>query len=128
MCMMLVLLKFSWDDQVLYAKFMHIGLSMEWSNLFMNLRKYMKKDSTLGTVNDLLFVFSWFGCRVFYSLPQAILLMRASGVSGAIVNTAVYGLSVLHVYWGFLILRKFIWRVFVITAKPKSTEVDKKKS
>lgn len=108
-CLTLLLLKLIWNDQKMYSQFMHLGLTMEISNIFLNARPLLVKGSQTSLVNDLFFVISWFATRMFYSIPHTISLVLIDGVDGGyptLMRIAIAGVVMLHIYWAYLILRK----------------------
>jgi hypothetical protein len=119
LCLTLLFLKLIWKDQKLYSNFMHLGLTMEVSNIFLNARPLLVKGSQAAFVNDLLFVVSWFTTRMFYSIPHTISLVLIGGVDGGypvLIRIAIVGVVMLHLYWGYLILRK-VYRQIVGSPK-----------
>lgn len=121
-CLTLLLLKLIWKDQQVYATFMHIGLTMEISNIFLNARPLLSRGTTASFVNDVLFVFSWFASRIFYSIPWTIKLVIFDGIDGGyptLVKIAILAVIGLHIYWGYMILRKLY---YLINPKAKAKE------
>jgi hypothetical protein len=114
-CLTLLSLKMFWHDQKQYSDFMHLGLTMELSNLFFNLRPILKKGSTSATINDACFALVWYISRLGYSLPRTIHLIVVEKVDGGfprVMITIVVGLTVLHIYWAILIFRKSMRTLF----------------
>jgi hypothetical protein len=114
-CLTLLFLKLIWKDQKLYSNFMHLGLTMEISNIFYNARPLFAKGSQASLVNDLFFVASWFTTRMFYSIPHTISLVLIDGVDGGyptLIRIAIIGVVMLHLYWARLILRKVYRQLF----------------
>ncbi len=109
-CLTLLLLRLVWSGGLEhYATFMHLGLTTELSNVFMHMRFILEKDSKAAYYNNLTFVFVWFGTRIFYALPYAIWYIsyeKHDGGHPLVLGAALYSLSALHVYWGYLILQK----------------------
>lgn len=108
-CLTLLALKLFWSDMELYADFMHLGLTMELSNIFFNSRPLFERGTTNSLINDVFFMLSWFGSRVFYSLPRVFWLVvveKKDGGSPLLLGGAVYLLGALHLYWGVLIIKK----------------------
>jgi hypothetical protein len=119
-CLSLLLVKLSWDDKETYSTFMHIGLSMEVSNIFLNARPLFASGSIFSLINDVLFAISWFGSRLGFAIPKALWLIVVDKKDGGwpiLVGGAIYLLSVLHIYWGYLIIRKIMRKFSKIDIK-----------
>lgn len=123
-CLSLLLVKLSWDDKATYTEYMHIGLSMEVSNIFLNARPLFPSGSKSSLINDICFAISWFASRMFFAIPKALWLIVIDKKDGGwpiLVGGAIYLLSALHVYWGYLILRKMAHK-FGKVSKKKNEE------
>jgi hypothetical protein len=121
-CLTLLLLKFVWLDQRVYNTFMHLGLTMEISNIFLNARPLFVRGGTASTVNDLLFVVSWLATRLGYSIPRTLWLVLVDGVDGGyprLMGIALTAVVALHVYWAALILKKVSNQLFPAKEKEK---------
>jgi hypothetical protein len=124
-CLTLLLLKLVWSDERLYVTFMHLGLTMEISNIFLNARPLLKRGGKASTVNDLLFVISWFLTRWGYSIPKTLWLVLVDRIDGGYpvpIGVALTVVVALHVYWGFLILKKVARQLFPVTARASIKE------
>lgn len=114
-CLTLLLLKLIWKDEVMYSNFMNLGLTMEVSNIFLNLRPLLKGNKEKENINNILFVISWFITRIFYSIPMTIYLVYFKKVDGGqpfLISIAIFAVVILHLYWGFLILKKVYQQIY----------------
>lgn len=110
LCLTMVCLRFWWTTDSSYCVFMRIGMAMEVSNVFMNLRTVLAKDSTAAIINDFFFTSSWMASRMGYAFPKLFTILVVDRIDCAgfesLISGAVLLLFVLHLYWGALILRK----------------------
>jgi len=115
MCFCLLMLRFGWDGDSYWIVYVPIALSMELSSLFLNLRRVLDKNGTLGMLNDIMFVIVWFCSRIFFALPRIWHSLLVNGADGGYpipVYSAVTALTILHVYWAYLIIIKFV-KIFI---------------
>lgn len=124
MCFCLLMLRYGWNDDTYWYVYVPIALSMELSTFFLNLRSVFDKGSYLGILNDIMFVLVWFISRIYFALPKiwhSLLVNNADGGYPIPVYSAVTALTVLHAYWGYLILKKFA-KVFAEVLSEKDSK------
>jgi hypothetical protein len=110
-----------WLSYCFMAEISNIFLSLK--NLLKHLEKIFKLSiKSVYTLNDFLFLISYFGIRIFYLMPLTYQFVRENYLNlkfpkFVIIN--IVTMSLLNLYWGYLIIKK-VHRTIDKTNKPKT--------
>ena len=90
-----------------YQRYMFFLLTCEATNILLNLRKVV--NSPLSDILDIVFVFAFFGYRMYYLFPKLMLfLYELYFLKGPydvfVLNIGPLVIGLLHIYWSYLII------------------------